>query len=205
MKKTGNKTTKKNAAEGHNSTALGYTGTLTVRLQHGKNTLSNKTYHNAGTKNLFKFLCSCLAGEFTNSDRPCRIRLFGSNGCDGTPATFSNTAENWSDSLTPILLNDTPATIDATAIDGISGTEYYNTRFHFRIPFSYVNQSETTKIYKAALFSETSSNYQGMLAWFLFTTEDGSAFDPIDLVDLSGNFSIVIEWTMTLTNRGTGA
>ena len=93
MAKKKTKTSENNnqIASGVTTTGIGYQGNLTVKLTNGKKVLSAKTYHNAGTKELFKFICNCLAGNFATSSRPCRIQLYGHAGCGITPSDFDAT------------------------------------------------------------------------------------------------------------------
>jgi hypothetical protein len=56
---------------------ISYEGIVSVKLQNGRGkTLMSKQYHNTGMPNLFKFICTALAGEFTDALRPCKIKLF---------------------------------------------------------------------------------------------------------------------------------
>jgi hypothetical protein len=39
-------------------------------------TLSTRKFDNSGMPNLFKFLCNCLAGNYAEKMRPCKVKLF---------------------------------------------------------------------------------------------------------------------------------
>ena len=40
-------------------------------------------------------------------------------------------------------------------------------------------------------------------AYYLFTTENGRDWDPLELSDALGNFSLIIEWTLSIANKTT--
>lgn len=55
---------------------VSYSGQVKLSVQKGNKTLSTKTYHNAGTSKLFKFICEALAGNFRRGMLPSKIALF---------------------------------------------------------------------------------------------------------------------------------
>lgn len=61
---------------------LGYTGSVTLSVKKGKTTLSSRTIHNAGCLNLFKFVASCLKGDFLSSMLPNKICLFSKSATE---------------------------------------------------------------------------------------------------------------------------
>jgi hypothetical protein len=56
--------------------SLNYIGEISIKINHGNKTISTKKYTNSGMPYLFKFLCLALAGNYTESLRPCQIKLF---------------------------------------------------------------------------------------------------------------------------------
>jgi hypothetical protein len=55
---------------------IDYSGKVAIKVVRGNKVITSRTYHNSGCPSLFKFLCNCLAGEFTHSLRPSKIKLF---------------------------------------------------------------------------------------------------------------------------------
>ena len=55
---------------------LEYNGNVKISIKAGKRILSSRTIHNNGTKNLFRFLSNCLAGDLRSDMLPRRIRLY---------------------------------------------------------------------------------------------------------------------------------
>ena len=101
--------------------------------------------------------------------------------------------------MTVPIINNASATINEEQPIGLNTTEFYNVKYSFRIPYAYIDATAASDgIYKAALYSQIGSGTDGILAWFLFT--DSGSYDPIVSSDWTGNFSIIIEWTMTLSN-----
>ena len=57
---------------------IGYEGKLNVYIKHGKTVIDHRSYHNAGTDQLFKFLCCCIQGDWDAAKelKPYKIRLY---------------------------------------------------------------------------------------------------------------------------------
>ena len=84
------KVTESVIASGNQS--INYLGEITVKITHGSKTVSTKKYTNSGMPSLFKFLCNALAGTYTESLRPCQIKLFTYdrvNEVEATPSAFN--------------------------------------------------------------------------------------------------------------------
>jgi hypothetical protein len=68
---------------------IGYQGKVNIKVVKGKTVLKNITYHNSGTPSLFRFLCSCLAGSYSEALRPCKIKFFCHTEAFNTPQITS--------------------------------------------------------------------------------------------------------------------
>lgn len=179
---------------------LKYSGEVKVSLMKDNKVLSSKTYHNTGYPNLSKFICNALAGNYTAGARPCYVVLYNKG------STESATEPNYEASLliTPAVLNDTTAVVKSVAVG--NDVDHYTTTFHFRIPYAYLGANA---VYKAALVSssfnhEYASASDELFASFPFTkTVEGVVdWDPINIdVTKAGNYSIIIQWVMTIANQ----
>ena len=73
-----------------------YSGNVTLKVKDIKSKKIIETRHikNAGTKNLFKFLCDCLTGTFIANNRPRYLdgsaSKYSFNEEKGTIATFNS-------------------------------------------------------------------------------------------------------------------
>lgn len=178
--------------------SIAYQGTVKVSLMSGKKCLNTKTYYNTGCFKLFEFLCTTLGGNFNINSRPCQIMLFTST--TDTPSTplFSSSL-----SITPYIIQDTTAVLDRTN----EANNECSIIYHFRIPYSFISEANgSASIYKAALYNINPSDTDtSKYAYYLFTktTNGVTEWDPIVLQNLStGNYSIILEWKMTLSNKG---
>ena len=177
-----------------------YEGSIKVSIQNGKKTISTRVYHNTGRPNLFRFLCYCLAGQLYSDQRPCRICLYNKSNQESEKPAKSWKAEDWNRDLARMPSN---MLYDTTPVVQLDKQENYTITYHFRIPYSFFASGQEVTVYKAALFSENINNTEAtdIYAYYNFTTND--MWDPI-IIDttLSGNYSIIIEWTMTIKNVG---
>ena len=186
---------------------FGYEGKVTLRLQNGHNkTIMSKQYHNTGMSSLFKFLCTALAGEYTDALRPCKIRLFTYKKAvesDSKPSDFNWESEFNGASATelptaasPFVLYDSTPTINKVG-------NSYTTTFHFRIPCSLISQD---LVHMIGFFSN--NVYTGLekdaSAYYLLTEKNNDGvleWAPLDLTEVSGSYSLIIDWTMSVENK----
>ena len=194
-----------------------YQGTVSVKINHGNKTIFSRQYHNSGMPLLFKFLCSALSGEFFDTLRPCKIKLFyypeADMGEQGVmPGEFHwdtafERAESYRPkSLTPYITYDTTPVVkripDADSPSGMP-TYHYETTYHFRVTFELI--SDTT-IHMIGIYPNNAyaGSEQDVSAYYLFVDEETqSKWEPLELGEIAGNFSIVIDWTMALMNKST--
>ena len=178
---------------------VGYQGKLTVKINSGKTTISTKTYHNTGTYKMFKFLCDSLAGYDTAKSRPCQIRLFSATGAE--KAELPNTWEYNDELVSSPFIAVTSTNISPKSVKDGSGkviTDAAEVTYTFKIPYAFLSK----EIYKAALYSTSVSSLKDdKFAYFGFITNDATpVWDPIILEDRSGNYSLIIEWTIIISN-----
>lgn len=193
---------------------LNYQGSVTIKLNHGKKTVLSKTYHNAGMPSLFKFLATALAGNYSEALRPCKIKLFYWKKADDynlSPKDFDwitafNEAVPPSNVSTFVTYDNTPK-VDREEItytkDGNSYTDtQYKTTLHFRVPFALIAGD---KINLIGLYP--SNSYVGTekdpSAYYLLANDDGTKWEALDLENIEGNYSIIIDWTMAVLNKQT--
>lgn len=183
------------------SGGLGYEGKVKVQLIKGSTIIQTKTYKNKGMPSLFKFISDSLAGTYSEKDRPSRIALFDNNNEIQPTGDAQDNEDYWNSNITSAILNNASATVDPIKSGTPEATVGYSTTYHFRIP--YIN-IRANKIYKIALYSNNGINdlANHRLAYFLFTNSSGN-WDPVEITnDLAGNYSIIIEWTLNITNLG---
>lgn len=183
---------------------LGYQGKVLVKINHGNKTISTKNYSNSGTPLLFKFFCTALMGSYTEALRPCKIKLFSFPLAEELGSDYNNPGNfDWYTSFSDTVnapQGATPfITYDTTPKLKIKETSCEVT-FHFRIPFSIISGS---LIHMIGFYPN--NTYRGAemdtSAYYLLTNEKGDKWEPIELSDVTGNFSIIIEWTMAVMNK----
>ena len=86
--------TTKNNNSSVNKSSISYTGKVTVKKYDTKRkkVISTQIIKNAGTKNLFKFLCECLIGNYTLNNRPRYLDASHNaiQSTDGNATSFSS-------------------------------------------------------------------------------------------------------------------
>lgn len=196
-----------------NSDCARYTGTVTIASYLGDRLLQKETHHNAGLKNLFEFIGSCLQGNWyeARDKRPCKLVMLtkvadecltdadieaaggasavpkGKSTPDNNSAKDGQEAHYWSAKYAVC----SPIMYDTAAISTTSATSS-STTYHFRIPFlSLVGGS---KIRKLMLLPPMATSYQEeACAYYVLENE-------IAVPTAGANFTIIIDWTLNFTN-----
>lgn len=190
----------KNSTEQKITTAqshpLVYQGKVKIQVARGTKILSSKTYTNNGLPNLFKYISHALAGSYYPSLRPCKIKVlkYDRVGSDAkTPTTFMwETDKQDLVEISPYIAYDATPIVKTTV-------NSYATVFRFKIPFDWLFARTFNII---GLYSEAN----GECAYFLFTKPDAETeglvvWDTQNLGDETGNDSLIIEWTMEVSNK----
>lgn len=172
---------------------LAYQGFIQVHVMHGDKIISSKQYHNKGLSPLFKYICYALAGSYYSDLRPCKIKLFkcpytGNEEINSNPSTFNwvNMRDTLSEASPYIVYDATP--VVKTTESG------YSTTFRFKIPFwwLYLKKFDVIGMY-------TDNNEA--CAYYLFTKEENTKWETQELEDTTGNYSLIVEWTMEVSNK----
>lgn len=198
--------------------SLNYQGTIKLSIQRGNKTLRTEVYHNSGMPNLFKFLANCLAGLNAEELRPCKIKLFkypGADARDGMTPTNFTWSGVWQSAYKPVQVSSF-VVYDAAPVvamklnsevseellanegnENILDYYHYETTYHFRIPSSYISDEI---IHMIGLYPNGTVDNSEVSAYYLLTDDSGKKWKATDLSDESGNFSIVLEWTLEISN-----
>lgn len=189
--------------------SLQYQGKVCVKTLHGDKVISTKYFKNNGLPNLFKFISHALAGSFYPDMRPCKIKLYYADegGDDNSPQNFkwakTATAEATPKrEVSPYVIYDATPIVNAY-VDKETGETSYSTTFRFRIPYHWIFGDKYNVV---GLF--TNNNVD--CAYYLFTTKENQAggttttqtvWNTQELGNLTGNYSLLIEWTMEISNK----
>jgi hypothetical protein len=196
-----------------NSDGAQYTGTVTIASYVGDRLIHKETHHNAGLASLFEFMSSCLQGRWSEArdKRPCKLVLLKQDVTEClTKAELSSAGDvakgkgiSVPNNVSAVdaagnhywgikyavcnpMMYDTAATTQTT--DTSSAVTY-----HFRVPF--LNLVGGSKVKKLMLLPPRASNYQTeACAYFVLK-------DSIEVPEQSGNFTIIIDWTLTFNNK----
>lgn len=179
--------------------SLTYQGKVLFQVLHGNKVISTKQYSNNGLPDLFKFIGFALAGSYYASLRPCKVALYD---CITTGDPYGDpTKFDWNDYLghgaleiiSPYVVYDATPVVKATK-DG------YSTTFRFKIPFNWLYKKTFNTL---GLFNADNV----ACAYYLFTKEQATEdtvtkiWENQILDDQTGDYSIVIEWTLTISNK----
>ena len=177
---------------------LAYQGKVKVQILHGDKVVSTKNYTNNGLKPLFKYISHTLAGNYYSDLRPCKIALYNclKTGIGETYESPNNF--NWEEvkDKTGDLVQASPYVVyDATPIVK-ENQDSYSTTFRFKIPFYWLYLKTFNTI---GLYTEGGE----ACAYYLFvkTENDTKKWDTQILDNVTGNYSLIIEWTMEVSNK----
>lgn len=184
--------------------SLQYQGKICVKTLHGDKVISTKYFKNNGLPNLFKFISHALAGSFYPDMRPCKIKLYYADDGDkdSSPQNFKwvKTATEEATpkrEVSPYVIYDATPIVNANVAKETS----YSTTFRFRIPYHWIFGDKYNVV---GLFT----NNDVACAYYLFTkeqtAEDGTItilWDDQELGNPTGNYSLLIEWTMEISNK----
>lgn len=169
---------------------LNYRGTVAVKLLDGDRIIYNSKSHNNGKEPLFKFLSSCLAGDFTGAKdiRPCKIVLFKQDIGEIT-GTFDR--NYWTEQQRV----SNPVYYDSAAVQRFDEEGKCAVTYHFRVPYLSLIAGET--INKVGLYPNLISSDQFATGLCAYNFLDA----PITIPNGGGNFTVIIDWTITITNN----
>ena len=174
--------------------SLAYQGKVKFQILHGDKVISTKTYSNNGLPELFKYLSYALAGVQYSALRPCKVAVFL---CSMQDDFSEPTGFNWNTAIEKKALAEVSPYVvyDATPIVA-STTKGSSTTFRFKIPFNWLYRKTFNVL---GLFTETNAP----CAYFLFTEDSNGKknWAPQSLEDVTGNYSLIIEWTMEISNK----
>lgn len=198
---------KAKTAEMNSKQSLSYEGKVTVKIQRSGKTISSKTYHNSGRLPLFKFLCNCLAGVYSEQNRPAKIKLFNYDYASAgkyDPAQFNwDNDINDAEVVTPfVTYTSSPVIKEEIATPDGTKENAYNVTYHFKINDTYISGEEINVI--AIYGTNVVDQKNDACAYFVLKKKkDGSSdeeWDPIR-IQTTGSYSIIIEWTMKVSNK----
>jgi hypothetical protein len=177
------------------NSSLGYQGRVQVQIACGDRILSTKKYHNEGLPDLFRYISYALVGAYYPTLRPCKVALYNYANSDNRtngPNTF-----NWATAITSNIFTPVSpyVTYDATPVV-LSTENGYAATYRFKIPFNWLYRPAFNTL---VLLSENNT----ALAYYLCVKQENGeqVWDPEELSDVNGNYTIIVEWTMEVSNK----
>lgn len=183
--------------------SFAYNGQVTIKVKDMKSKKILETRHikNAGTKNLFKFLCECLIGDYIANSRPryldASANQYNFSEGSGQINPFENNLYYRS------ILNNSNIVREENQVKLTSQITTTLENYHARYSATILkNQMDETArkdgITSLALFNspDLSDKSTTMLAWINITNDQGNP-DPINIGD---NQAILIEWDLSFDN-----
>lgn len=188
--------------------SLDYQGKVKLQVLHGDKIISTKDYTNSGLPCLFKYISYALAGQNYSDLRPCKIVIFKcpTDGHLDKPNNFDwdTVYNNTLKVVSPIISYDATPIVQITKTND-NKIKGYATTFRFKVPFNWLYSKEFNVI---GLFTDSDEACAYYLCTKDSTTtdEDGNSqttkvWDTQPLDDITGNFSLIIEWTMEISNK----
>ena len=180
-----------------------YNGSVTIKVKDMKSKKILETRHikNAGTKNLFRFLCECLIGDYVANSRPRYLDASSSqykfNEGSGQVSGFSTNLYYRS------ILNNANIVREENQVKLTSQVTQTLENYHARYSATILKNQmdETAKVdglSALALFNspDLSDNSSTLLAWINITDDLGNP-TPINI---DNNQAILIEWDLSFDN-----
>jgi len=201
------------------NSGIGYSGKIKVSVLANNKVIKTKEYKNNGSVKLFEFLAQCLTGKYNTAQanqpklvqgflyptdgqhdadeiinatcNPFRVGAVGDVGIatsrllisDGIKATsFTGKREN----------PGSPSEISTTGVVADNAKIYY----YFRIPATQIFRD----INMFCLYSGINNAQEDFSACFLLTKNNNSEWDPIKIDSVTDNYTLLLEWEMTLKN-----
>ena len=186
---------KNQVAEVSNKQSFSYEGSVKMQIQRNGKTISTKTFKNSGRMPLFKFLCNCLAGVYSEQSRPVKLKLFNYTGTRQPQLFEWDSEEIWQElEVASPFVNYTSSPV--VKEDAENGN--YSATYHFKINDTYISGNRVNVI--AIYGSNAVDQKLEACAYFVLKNEAG-AWEPIDFSASRGNFSVIFEWTMKISNK----
>ncbi len=210
-----------------NEDYIKYSGEVTVRIMRRSEVLYEKVFHNKGRKPLFRHIANCLAGNYISAeeDRPVVLNIFsvpysdtesGKNPESKASFDIKNYAkvDNLANSVVVTFIKKPEllyTKLSDVNYDKKSGVKYY-----FSVPFtsltSFDGSNRGWSGYKiaplnlVALYSKgNATNYTDPSAYFFITdiSDNLTSLLPKEISSSIGDYSLTIEWKLTITNAST--
>lgn len=181
-------------------TSLKYSGNVRLTTSLGGHILSTKLYHNSGALPLFRFLGSCLAGNFNTAGRlrPFKIKL----RVNGNTEPYEEYDKS--------KMEDATDFIPVSAAPSLILTESKNdcsckVLFNFVFPYSRLQCSGANMVclygVDATDSEEFCASYE-LIRTIEVNGEPKYVWDPIEIGDnAETNKILAIEWSMTISNK----
>lgn len=182
------------------SSGIGYSGKVTVKVISDKKVISKSTGHNNGGQPLFNFLAYALTGNYSAAEpiRPLKIKLFN-NKADSLDNAKSN-IQRWAtgsieeasdfiyaNSVAVVETQDTGAEKKATAV------------MHFRVPFSFIANSLVNQL---CIYGKNTIQNSEYSAYYLLTENVAEKEELASInVNPQSSYSLIIEWELNIANR----
>lgn len=183
--------------------SFAYNGQVTIKVKDikSKKILETRYIKNAGTKNLFRFLCECLIGDYVANNRPryldASAHQYHFSESPGQVESFDSNLYYRSILNTANIAreeNQVRLTSQSTMI-----LENYHARYSSTILLNQMDgDAREIGISSLALFNspDLADKSTTMLAWINITDDQGNE-DPIIIND---NQAIFIEWDLSFDN-----
>lgn len=184
----------KSLTESHCDCAA-YAGTVAVSAYLNGRLIQKQIKHNSGLPTLFAFIANCLEGTWTEAkaNRPCTLALL-KTAVDEDVRT-SNPISN-KEAWGPNHAVASPIMHDSAVISAAASSLTSSITYHFRVPFlSLVGGSEIQKL--LLLPANPTSYAEEACAYFVLD-------NPITVPTSGGNFTVIVDWTLTFVNQTGG-
>lgn len=172
-----------------------YTGTVTVASYLDGRLIQKQVKHNSGLPKLFAFIANCLEGTWTEAraSRPSKLALLKTTKDENL--SLSNPMNN-KDAWESKNAVATPIMHDSAVITAAANSLTSSITYHFRVPFlSLVAGSEIQKL--LLLPADPTSYADEACAYFVLD-------NPIIVPTSGGNFTVIVDWTLTFVNQTGG-
>lgn len=186
------------------SSGIGYSGKVTVKVISNKKIISKSTGHNNGGLPLFNFLAQALTGNYSAAEliRPLKIKLFN-NAAEDLSSAKSN-IQNWKEREYANKIEEASDFIYANSVAIVetpsTGTEMKATAvMHFRVPFSFIANNMVNQL---CIYGKNTIQNSEYSAYYLLT-ENVAEEEVLTSININpqSSYSLIIEWELNISDK----
>lgn len=171
-------------------TTISYQGTVKIQSVKGGKVYKEKTVHNSGTADLFRYIANCVIGNYNQSLMPRYVHVFTCENPESKLLNENDLPDLWTNSVCALNVPYSTVQVRQDTSSGSTIEKPYISEFTFMIPYSQIQDSfNVVCLYNVTSFGRTTTP----LAYIILD-------EPYE-VENNNTSNIVITWEMKICNQ----